>query len=92
MKFVDIPTSLVWHWWFVVDPLDDFKAILGCDYCDAGDTGDEVLQGNTTLQGLIAQMQWAEFSCIAVRKAKQKIPIIRFYSQCMTMVIMVCSI
>ena len=62
----------VWCWGFVVDPLDDFEAILSRDYCDTGDTGNEMLQGYTTLQGLTAQLQWAKFFCIAVWKTKGK--------------------
>lgn len=48
-RFVNIPTR-VWHRRFIVDPLDDFETILSCDYCDTGNTGDEVLQRNTTFQ------------------------------------------
>lgn len=74
-KLVDVPTCLVWCWWFVVDPLDDLKTILSCHYGDAGDAGDEVLQGNAPLQCLVAQMQRAELRCITVWKAKWKIGI-----------------
>lgn len=59
----------VWSWRFIADPLDDFKTILSSDYSDAGDTGDEVLQRNTVLQGTIAQLQWAKFYSIAFCKA-----------------------
>lgn len=62
----------IWRWWFVVYPLDDFEPILSCDYCDTRNTGNEVLQGNTTLQCLIAKLQWPEFRSIAVRKTKEK--------------------
>lgn len=54
-----------------MDPLDDFETILSCDYCGTGNTGDEVLQGNSALQCLVAHLQGAEFCCIAVRKAKR---------------------
>lgn len=63
----------VWGWWLVVDPLDYFEAILSCDYCDTGNTGNEVLQRNTTLQCLIAHLQRAESCGIAVWKTKWKI-------------------
>lgn len=36
-------------WWLVVDPLDDFETILSRDDGGTGNTGDEVLQGNTAL-------------------------------------------
>ncbi len=72
LEILNVPTG-VWGWWFVVDPLDDFEAILSCDYSDTGNTGNEVLQRNTTLQCLIAQMQRAEFCCITVCKTKWKI-------------------
>lgn len=62
----------VWCWWLVVDPFDDFEAILSCDYCGAGNTGDEVLQRNSALQCLVAHLQGAELSCIAVKKAKKE--------------------
>ena len=66
------PSFLTWvkRWWFAVHPFDDLEAILGGNNCDAGDAGDEVLQGNTTLHRLITQLEWAELWCIALRKAK----------------------
>lgn len=51
----------IWRWWFIVDPLYDFKAILSSDYSNTGSTRDEVLQRHTALQCAIAQMQWAKF-------------------------------
>lgn len=72
----------VWCWWLVVDPLDDFEAILSCDYCGTGNTGNEVLQRNTVLQCLIAQLQRAEFCCIAVWKTKWKIHYIIDFIMC----------
>lgn len=71
-RFVNIPTR-VWHRRFIVDPLDDFETILSCDYCDTGNTGDEVLQRNTTFQWLIAKLKWSEFCCITVWKTKWKL-------------------
>lgn len=71
LRLVHDPTGVRW-WWFVVYPFDDFEPILSCDYCDTGNTGNEVLQGNTTLQCLIAKLQWPEFCSIAVGKTKGK--------------------
>ncbi len=56
-----------------MDPFDDFEAILSCDYCYARHTRNEVLQRNTTLQGLTALLQRAKRCCITVWKAKLKI-------------------
>lgn len=53
-------------------PLNDFEAILSCDYCDTGDTGNEVLQRNTILQSVIAHLQRTEFGFITVYKTKNK--------------------
>lgn len=39
----------VWCLRLAVDQLNDFIAILSCDDCDAGNAGDEVLQGNAAL-------------------------------------------
>lgn len=60
----------VWSWWFIADPLDDFKTVLSSDYSDAGNTGDEVFQRNAVLQRTIAQLQGAKFYCIAFCKTK----------------------
>lgn len=49
-----------------MDPLDDFKSVLSCDYRDTGNTSDEVLQGDASLQCLISQLQGVEFCSIAV--------------------------
>lgn len=50
------------RWWgFVVNPFDDLEAVL-CGYNgDAWYTGNEVFQGNTTLQlPFFSHCQWAE--------------------------------
>lgn len=39
----------VWCLRLAVDQLNDFIAILSRDDCDAGNAGDEVLQGNAAL-------------------------------------------
>lgn len=49
-----------------MDPLNDFEAVLSCDDGDAGDTGDQVLQGHSTVQCLTTHLQGAEFSFIAI--------------------------
>lgn len=72
LRAVSVPTR-VGCWWFVVDPLDDFETILGSDNGDAGNTGDEVLQGNTTLHCLIPQAERTELCCIAVWKTERKL-------------------
>lgn len=56
----------------MIDPLDDFEAILSRDDGDTGNTGNEVLQRNTALQRLITQLERAEFVCIAVWKTTWK--------------------
>lgn len=48
-----------------MDPLDDFEAVLGRDHRDAGNTSDQVLQGNGALLRLVTQLQWAELCRIA---------------------------
>lgn len=60
----------MWSWWFIADPLDDFKAVLSSDYSDAGNAGDEVLQRNTVLQRTLAQLQGAKSYSVAFCKTK----------------------
>lgn len=88
LEFLNVPTG-VWCWWFVVNPLDDFEAILSCDDGDTGNTGNEVLQRNTTLQCLIAQLQGAEFCCIALWKTKWKTYYIIDFIMCENMLCLI---
>ena len=48
-----------------MDPLDDLEAVLGRNHGDAGEAGDEVLQRDSALLCLIAQLQRAELCRIA---------------------------
>lgn len=39
-----------------MDPFNDFKAVLGSDYSNTGNTSDEVLQRHTALERVVAQL------------------------------------